>query len=130
MPTGYRVLLQHKEVLWSGTTLSSSWPGGPSTGPAGLQSVPLMNEGPYAGLVGIPIGSRVLITVAGDPGAGGAAGQTTAVVVDLVARAWADRRRAARMGVPPFGPASRTGPIAVGALSRSTPESRRLSEWA
>jgi peptidylprolyl isomerase len=83
MPTGTQVLMQYTAVSWAGENLDSTWPGSTTRTGAdiGVQQVPLLNEGPFAGLVGLPIGSRVLVL---QPATG--AQPASATVVDLVAQ--------------------------------------------
>lgn len=85
------VLVQYTATAWTGESAGSTWP---STDPAaaaagtagtGPQELPVATGGPFAGLVGVPIGSRVLVQVPGQ------ADQTTgqpspsiAAVVDIL----------------------------------------------
>lgn len=83
MPTGTQVLMQYAAVSWAGIELDSTWPDSTTRTGAdiGVQQVPLLNEGPFAGLVGLPIGSRVLVL---QPATG--TQPASATVVDLVAQ--------------------------------------------
>jgi peptidylprolyl isomerase len=78
-----QVLVQYTAVTWTGESAGSTWPGGnPGTGP---QELPVATGGPFAGLVGIPLGSRVLVQIPGQTDS--SSGQTQpaiAAVVDLL----------------------------------------------
>jgi len=81
-----QVLVQYTAVTWTGESAGTTWPGGdPSSGGTGPQELPVATGGPFAGLVGVPLGSRVLVQIPGqtDP----QSGQTQpaiAAVVDLL----------------------------------------------
>ena len=61
-----QVLVQYTAVTWAGQSAGTTWPtGDPSTGGDGPQELPVATDGPFAGLVGIPLGSRVLVQVPG-----------------------------------------------------------------
>ena len=80
------VLVQYTAVTWAGESAGSTWPGAdPTTGGTGPQELPVATEGPFAGLVGVPLGSRVLVQVPGqtDPSTGQAS-PAIAAVVDLL----------------------------------------------
>jgi peptidylprolyl isomerase len=59
-----QVLVQYTAVTWTGESAGSTWPGkDPATSGQGPQELPVATGGPFAGLVGVPIGSRVLVQV-------------------------------------------------------------------
>ncbi len=59
-----QVLVQYTAVTWTGESAGSTWPGAdPTTSGQGPQELPVATGGPFAGLVGVPIGSRVLVQV-------------------------------------------------------------------
>jgi len=61
-----QVLAQFVAVTWAGTSAGSTWPGAvsatgqPSPGP---QQLPVAATGAFAGLAGVPLGSRVLVQI-------------------------------------------------------------------
>jgi len=68
-----QVLVQYTAVTWTGESAGTTWPGAdPTTGGTGPQELPVAVDGPFAGLVGIPLGSRVLVQIPGqsDPQSG------------------------------------------------------------
>ncbi|WP_165865786.1 FKBP-type peptidyl-prolyl cis-trans isomerase [Vallicoccus soli] len=75
---GQLVVMQYEVVDWTGQPVESTWETGtPYGGPVGVQG----QGSPFDGLVGVPVGSRVLLTIP-------AQGEQTppyAVVVDVVA---------------------------------------------
>ena len=86
-----QVLAQYVAVNWTGELAGSTWPGAPgvtgqpSTGP---RAIPVIAGKSFAGLVGVPLGSRVLVqlpvatnTKTGKPV------PATASVLDLLAQA-------------------------------------------
>jgi peptidylprolyl isomerase len=81
-----QVLVQYTAVTWAGESAGTTWPGDdPTKSGEGPQELPVATGGPFAGLVGVPIGSRVLVQVPGqtDP----QSGQTQpaiAAVVDVL----------------------------------------------
>lgn len=85
------VLAQYVVIDWAGQPQGSTWPdeaaaaaGQGGTGPMQVQIAP---ESPLAGLIGVPVGSRVLVQLPGqtDPQSGQAQ-PAAAVVVDIVAQ--------------------------------------------
>ncbi len=80
------VLVQYTAVTWAGESAGTTWPGtDPANSGTGPQELPVATAGPFAGLVGIPLGSRVLVQVPAQSDA--ASGQTSpaiAAVVDLL----------------------------------------------
>lgn len=77
------VLVQYTAVTWTGESAGTTWPGAdPSTSGTGPQELPVATGGPFAGLVGVPVGSRVLIQVPGqtDPSTGQPSPAIAAVV--------------------------------------------------
>ena len=60
------VLVQYTAVTWTGESAGTTWPGDdPATSGTGPQELPVATDGPFAGLVGVPLGSRVLVQVPG-----------------------------------------------------------------
>jgi peptidylprolyl isomerase len=88
--TDGQVLAQYDAVTWDGQPYASTWPNSAAAqqgAPTGPQAIPVATGGPFAGLAGIPVGSRVLVVISGqaDP----STGQTQpaiAAVVDIVAQ--------------------------------------------
>lgn len=82
-----QVLVQYAAVTWTGENAGSTWTADPASGaPAqGPQELPVATGGPFAGLVGVPLGSRVLVQVPGqtDPSSGQSQ-PSIAAVVDLL----------------------------------------------
>ena len=80
------VLVQYTAVTWTGESAGTTWPGAdPATSGTGPQELPVATGGPFAGLVGVPLGSRVLVQVPGqtDPSTGQPS-PAIAAVVDLI----------------------------------------------
>jgi peptidylprolyl isomerase len=81
-----QVLVQYTAVTWTGESAGTTWPGAdPSAGGTGPQELPVATGGPFAGLVGVPLGSRVLVQIPGQTDS--SSGQTQpaiAAVVDLL----------------------------------------------
>jgi len=81
-----QVLVQYTAVTWAGDPAGTTWPGADaSTSGQGPQELPVAASGPFAGLVGVPLGSRVLVQVPGQTDQ--QTGQTQpaiAAVVDLL----------------------------------------------
>ncbi len=78
-----QVLVQYTAVTWAGESAGTTWPGtDPTKSGDGPQELPVATGGPFAGLVGVPIGSRVLVQVPGqtDPQSGQAQPAIAAVV--------------------------------------------------
>ncbi len=60
------VLAQYVAVTWTGESAGSTWPSGAATDSSsgtGPQELPVAAGGPFAGLAGVPLGSRVLVQV-------------------------------------------------------------------
>lgn len=58
------VLVQYAATTWTGDNAGITWPSDdPTQGGTGPQELPVATDGPFAGLVGIPLGSRVLVQV-------------------------------------------------------------------
>lgn len=77
---GSFVIVQYEAVAWNGTSLGSTWTAGEPQGVSvGLAASPT----PFDELVGLPVGSRVLLLVPAQSG-GDPATESTAVVVDIV----------------------------------------------
>ena len=84
------MLVQYTAVTWTGETARQHLAdaGDPAaTSGTGPQELPVAAGGPFAGLVGVPLGSRVLVQVPGqtDPQTGQAS-PAIAAVVDLLSR--------------------------------------------
>lgn len=62
-----QVLVQYAAVTWTGEDAGSTWAADATAGtPAqGPQELPVATGGPFEGLVGVPLGSRVLVQVPG-----------------------------------------------------------------
>ena len=84
------VLAQYEAVNWDGTPVGTTWPDSAQaqeTGSGtGAQEIPLSAEGAFAGLAGLPIGSRVLIMLPAATDSSGGEQQAIAVVVDILAQ--------------------------------------------
>ncbi len=63
------ILVQYVATTWDGSQTEKSWPDPTGKDPyagSGPQSFPLAEGSPLAGLIGVPIGSRVLLTTPAD----------------------------------------------------------------
>jgi peptidylprolyl isomerase len=81
-----QVLAQYYATSWDGTHTEQSWPdptGADATAGTGPQSLPLNASSAFAPLLGMPIGSRVLLRTPANSGSGVPA---VAWVVDLIAQ--------------------------------------------
>ena len=80
------VLVQYTAVTWAGQPAGATWPGtDPTTSGTGPQELPVATAGPFAGLVGVPLGSRVLVQVPGQTDqTTGQPSPAIAAVVDLL----------------------------------------------
>jgi len=85
------VLVQYTATAWTGETAGTTWPSADPNaaatgqGGTGPQELPVSAEGPFAGLVGVPVGSRVLVQVPGQPASQtGQASPAIAAVVDVL----------------------------------------------
>ncbi|MEJ7649637.1 MAG: FKBP-type peptidyl-prolyl cis-trans isomerase [Nakamurella sp.] len=91
---GETMLAQYELVTWDGTQKQGTWPVANPTTPdeearSGLQSIPLQEGSPFEKLVGLNIGSRVLLLVpatADTTGSGSGGTPALAAVVDIVAK--------------------------------------------
>ncbi len=82
-----QVLVQYAAVTWTGEDAGSTWAGDPSTGTAapGPQELPVATGGPFEGLVGVPLGSRVLVQIpASTDSTSGSSQPAIAAVVDVL----------------------------------------------
>ena len=81
-----QVLVQYTAVTWAGESAGTTWPGtDPAKSGQGPQELPVATGGPFAGLVGVPIGSRVLVQVPGQTDQqSGQAQPAIAAVVDVL----------------------------------------------
>ena len=85
-----KALVQYEAIGWDGSSLGSTWPDSKSaaetgSGGTGPTEIPLSADNVFAGLIGQPIGSRVLIQLA--PSSDSSTGSTNpaaAVVVDIL----------------------------------------------
>lgn len=81
------VLVQYSAVTWTGENAGTTWQNADPTaqGGTGPQELPVATAGPFAGLVGVPLGSRVLVQVPAqnDPTTGQSQ-PAIAAVVDLI----------------------------------------------
>ena len=79
--------MQYTAVTWTGESAGTTWPGADASqaASAGPQELPVATGGPFAGLVGVPIGSRVLVQVPGQADAQtGQSQPSIAAVVDVL----------------------------------------------
>lgn len=86
-----QVLAQYVAVTWTGESAGSTWPDpaaqAAGTGGTGPQQLSIAAGGPFAGLVGVPLGSRVLVQIPGQTNQQtGQAQPALAAVLDLVAQ--------------------------------------------
>jgi peptidylprolyl isomerase len=123
-----QVLVQYTAVTWAGEPAGTTWPGtDPTKSGEGPQELPVATGGPFAGLVGVPIGSRVLVQVPGqtDP----QSGQTQpaiAAVVDVLLQTTVTPATPAPSG----GAAASSGAPTSGAQSSEAPASGAQSSEA
>ena len=87
---------------WAGDPLSSSYDPAQTGGRQGPQGVPIGGEqpSPFDLLVGIPVGSRVLLTLPAQTGTD-AAKESVAVVIDVLGVQTAPRRRSTPVSEKP-----------------------------
>ena len=79
-----QVLVQYSAVTWTGEDAGSTWTAEAGQG-GGPQELPVATGGPFEGLVGVPLGSRVLVQVPGQTDqSSGQAQPAIAAVVDLL----------------------------------------------
>lgn len=79
-----QVLVQYSAVTWTGEDAGSTWTAGAAAG-GGPQELPVATGGPFAGLVGVPLGSRVLVQIPGQTDAStGQSQPAIAAVVDVL----------------------------------------------
>jgi peptidylprolyl isomerase len=79
-----QVLAQYYATSWDGTHTEQSWPdptGADPTAGSGPQALPLNSTSPFAALLGMPVGSRVLLRTPADPNSGV---PSVAWVIDLI----------------------------------------------
>lgn len=87
--TNGSVLSQYVAVTWTGESAGSTWPSGATDGSSGQgpQELPVAAGGPFANLVGVPLGSRVLVQVpAQSDSSSGQSSPSIAAVVDVIAQ--------------------------------------------
>jgi peptidylprolyl isomerase len=78
------VLVQYVATTWDGSQTEKSWPddtAGDATAGIGPRSLPLSSDSPFASLIGVPIGSRVLLLMPADSSTGN---PPLAWVIDMV----------------------------------------------
>jgi len=85
------VLVQYTANAWTGETAGTTWPStdpnaaATGQGGTGPQELPVATDGPFAGLVGVPVGSRVLVQIPGQAASQtGQASPAIAAVVDVL----------------------------------------------
>jgi peptidylprolyl isomerase len=79
-----QVLVQYSAVTWTGEDAGSTWTTGAAAG-GGPQELPVATGGPFEGLTGVPLGSRVLVQIPGQTDAStGQAQPAIAAVVDVL----------------------------------------------
>ncbi len=80
-------IVQYTAVDWTGGALSSTWEASPDGAPAGPRGVPIGGQqpSPFDLLVGIPVGSRVLLTLPAQEGED-AKKKSVAVAIDVLAQ--------------------------------------------
>ncbi|MBM9467206.1 FKBP-type peptidyl-prolyl cis-trans isomerase [Nakamurella sp. YIM 132084] len=89
-----QVLAQYVAVDWTGESAGSTWPAtegeNQTTGGTGPQQLPVQAGTPFEGLVGVPLGSRVLVTIPGQAATTGTSAQpaqpAVVAVMDLLAQ--------------------------------------------
>jgi peptidylprolyl isomerase len=82
-----QVLVQYAAVTWAGEDAGSTWAADPTTGTEaqGPQELPVATGGPFEGLVGVPLGSRVLVQIpASTDSSSGSSQPAIAAVVDVL----------------------------------------------
>jgi peptidylprolyl isomerase len=80
---GHLIVVQYVAADWTGKEVGKTWGGqGPQGVPVGAAGA-APGSNPFDLLVGIPVGSRVLLTLPADPGAD-AKKQSIAVVIDIL----------------------------------------------
>ena len=85
--TNGSVLAQYVAVTWTGESAGSTWPSAATDGSSGQgpQELPVAAGGPFASLVGVPLGSRVLIQVpAQTDSSSGQSSPSIAAAVDVL----------------------------------------------
>lgn len=80
-------IVQYSAVDWTGNTLGSTWQETPDGAPGGPQGVAIGGQqpSPFDLLVGVPVGSRVLLELPAQEGAD-ATKESVAVVIDVIAQ--------------------------------------------
>lgn len=78
-----QVLVQYSAVTWTGEDAGSTWTDAAAGG--GPQELPVATGGPFEGLAGVPLGSRVLVQIPGQSDAStGQSQPAIAAVVDVL----------------------------------------------
>ena len=79
-----QVLVQYSAVTWTGEDAGSTWTTASAQG-SGPQELPVATGGPFEGMVGVPLGSRVLVQVPGQTDQStGQQQPAIAAVIDLI----------------------------------------------
>lgn len=79
-----QVLVQYAAVTWTGEDAGSTWTSASGQG-GGPQELPVAAGGPFEGMVGVPLGSRVLVQVPGQTDQStGQQQPAIAAVIDLI----------------------------------------------
>jgi peptidylprolyl isomerase len=110
-----QVLVQYTAVTWTNEPAGTTWPAADvaqGEGGQGPQELPVATDGPFAGLVGVPLGSRVLVQVPGQTDQ--STGQTQpaiAAVVDVLVQTNVTQ------AVEPSAPADPSAPVDPSAVS-------------
>jgi peptidylprolyl isomerase len=112
-----QVLVQYAAVTWTGEDAGSTWTTASAQG-GGPQELPVSTGGPFEGLVGVPLGSRVLVQVPGqsDPSTGQSQ-PAIAAVVDVL------YQTTVTPATTPSGSAPASGSPSSGSPSSAAPTS-------
>lgn len=107
-----QVLVQYAAVTWTGEDAGSTWSTETAQGAGGPQELPVATGGPFEGLVGVPLGSRVLVQVPGqsDPTTGQSQPAIAAVVDVLYQTTVTPEAPASGSGSPSAAPSSSAAP--------------------
>ncbi len=96
-----QVLVQYAATTWTGEDAGSTWSTADTPG-SGPQELPVSTGGPFEGLVGVPLGSRVLVQIPAqsDPSSGQSS-PSLAAVVDLLVQTTITPATTPSASVPP-----------------------------
>ena len=107
-----QVLVQYAAVTWTGEDAGSTWSTEAGAG-GGPQELPVATGGPFDGLVGVPLGSRVLVQVpAQSDASSGQSSPAIAAVVDLLVQTTVTPATTSSGSAAPSSPASGSEPPA------------------